>query len=107
MKLIYSLSLLIISFNTYSRDIIVIENVASDDLGILVQSILINKFNLPKELITLKQNQKHCSEHSDAVVSLCINSNEDLEIKKMNSFIVKNSLGVFINQKNFEEGERR
>ena len=107
MKLIFSLLFSLISHYSYSRDIIVIENAAGDDLGQLVQTILIKKFNLPKELIALRQNKKQCSEQSDAIVLLCINSNEDLEIKKMNSFIVKNSLGVFLNQNNVEKGVTR
>lgn len=84
---------------TYSREIILIENQATKEEGQKLESILINKFNLPKELIDLRHEVKICQNNSDAVLHLCLNTVGDLEVRKINEFVVKNSLSVFLNKK--------
>lgn len=90
----------------YARDVILIENLASKEEGLLLQNILIKKFHLPLELITLKNTTTPCESKSDAIVQLCLQENGELIIKKMNQYVVKNSLGVFLNQNN-EDGESK
>lgn len=108
MKLIFSLCLaafiLIPLREACCRDIILVENGASHDTGLLLRKILENKFQLPRKLITLKNIQGHCDEKTEALVHLCLMPNGELKVLKMNQFVVKNSFGIFMNQeKNLEE----
>jgi hypothetical protein len=82
-----------------SREVILIENLGSNDLGIMLENILITKFHLPKELITRKNIQLGCESRTDAIIHLCLRADGELEIKKMDQYVVKNSLGVFLNQR--------
>lgn len=107
MKLIFR-TLLFLSFllggcEVKSREVILIENIGADEVGKLLESILIKKFNLPRELISLRNKSLHCSVNKDAIIHLCLLANGELEIKKINHYVVKNSLGVFLNQA--EEGK--
>ena len=90
--------LFLISSKLHAREVILIENLSSPAEGELVRTILIKKFHLPKELITLKNDEHDCQQKSEAIVHLCLNADGNLEIKKMNQYVVKNSLGVFLNQ---------
>jgi hypothetical protein len=108
MKSIYKtifLSLIISTSNIgLAREVILIENQASSSEGELLVNILVNKFKLPRELITLKNTTFPCQKQSDAIIQLCLETNGELIVKKINQFIVKNSLGVFLDQ---IEGERK
>ena len=102
MKSIYKISifcfLILICPRLFSRDIVLIENLASKSEGELLKSILIKKFHLPPELITLKNISQSCEKRNEAIVHLCLEANGELSIKKMNQYVVRNSLGVFLNQ---------
>jgi hypothetical protein len=102
MKLIFknliSCYLILISPNLFAREIVLIENLATVSEGELLKSILIKKFHIPTELITLKNTNLPCELRSDAIIQLCLREDGELLIKKMNQFVVKNSLGVFLNQ---------
>jgi hypothetical protein len=108
MKLIFNISLLccLIFSSTIAsaREIILIENLATSSEGDLLVNILVKKFRLPKELITLRNTNLPCETKSDAIIHLCLEANGELQVKKMNQYVVKNSLGVFLNQ---GEGEVR
>ncbi|MDD4972801.1 MAG: hypothetical protein PHY93_00540 [Bacteriovorax sp.] len=82
----------------FAREVVLIENLATISEGELLKSILIKKFHLPRELITLKNTSQACEIKSEAIIHLCLEANGELLIKKMNQFIVRNSLGVFLNQ---------
>jgi hypothetical protein len=90
--------LILISPTLFSREIVLIENLATISEGELLKSILIKKFHIPTELITLKNTNLPCELRSEAIIHLCLSVDGELLIKKMNQFVVKNSLGVFLNQ---------
>ncbi len=92
--------------NLHAREIILIENLATTEEGVLLQKILIKNFHLPKVLITLKNINKPCATKTDAIIHLCLLQSGDLQIKKMNQYVVQNSLGAFLNQKESTEGEK-
>lgn len=81
-----------------ARDIIVIENQASIAEGELVKKILNKKFHLPNELIELRMTKLACEKNPEAIIHLCIEKNGELKIAKINQYVVKNSLGSFLNQ---------
>jgi hypothetical protein len=85
----------------YSREVILIENRSSKTDGELLRKILVKKFNLPIELIVLRNIGTDCELHTESIIHLCLDKNGNLEIRKFNKYIVENSLGVFFNQ---EEG---
>ena len=87
----------------FAREIILIENLASVSEGELLKSILIKKFHLPKELITLRNTNKFCEPKSEAIIHLCLETDGELSIKKFNQYVVRNSLGGFLNETNDEE----
>ena len=84
--------------NSFAREIVLIENLATKAEGELLRTILIKKFHLPNELITLRNTNLPCEAKTDAIIQLCIIENGELNILKMNQYVVKNSLGVFLNQ---------
>ena len=92
--------LTIYSINTFARDIILVENLASKDSGELLLKILEEKFNIPKQLIIYKEHISECSKKSEAILQLCMQANGDLDIVKINRFVIENSLSVF-----FDKGE--
>lgn len=90
----------------FAREIVLIENQASLNEGQLLKSILIKRFHIPKELITLKNSSLPCENKTEAIIHLCLESNGELLIKKINRYVVQNSLGVFFNQADeLEKGE--
>ncbi len=107
MKLIYSAItlcyLILISPRAMSREVILIENLATTAEGELLTNILVKKFNIPRELITLKNTNGPCEAKSEAIVHLCLDAEGELQIRRINHYVVKNSLGVFLNQKNEQE----
>jgi hypothetical protein len=80
----------------YSREIVLIENLSSFEEGEVVKKILVQKYKIPKELITLKQNETTCSKNTDSIIHLCIEENGELHVARMNKYVVKNTLGVFM-----------
>lgn len=105
MKLIFNyfiflglLPLILISSPAISREVILIENLATSAEGELLASILTKKFKLPRELITLRNTNQKCEIKSEAIIHLCLLASGELEVRKMNQYVVKNSLGVFLNQ---------
>ena len=81
------------------RDIILVESLAGLESGLLVKKILMRKFQFPEKLITLKIIKNSCEEKSDAIVHLCLLSSGDLQILKLNQYVIKNSFGIFINNR--------
>ena len=81
-----------------SREVILIENIGPEEIGKLLEKILIKKFNLPRELITLRNKSLVCTVNKEAIIHLCLLANGELEVRKINQYVVKNSLGVFLNQ---------
>ena len=102
-KKIFFCCLILNGPNLFAREVVLIENLATTSEGELLKIILIKKFHLPKELITLRNTNKPCEEKSEAIIHLCLETNGELSIKKMNQYIVKNSLGVFLNQNEKQE----
>lgn len=94
-KLIITLAVIIITTNAYARDVILLENLATVQEGEMVMQILQKKFNLPRSLITYK-NKTGCSKTSEAIMQLCLKANGELEIVKMNKFVVEETLAVFL-----------
>lgn len=82
----------------FSREVILIENLATSGEGELLVKILIKKFKLPQELITLRNTNQNCEVRSEAIIHLCLLASGELEVRKMNQYVVKNSLGIFLNQ---------
>ncbi len=95
MKLICSL-ILLFSLNLHARDVILIENKARPDELKMVLKILQEKFNIPKKLITIRSIVNDCAKDSDAIMQLCLKENAELEIVKMNKFVVEKTLRVFL-----------
>ena len=106
MKLIFNLLLFLSLANTsfgHARDIVLIENLSSDEEGEVVKKILNEKYKIPIELISLRLVQKNCSLKSEAIMHICIEENGELKVARMNKFVVRNALGVF--KKNFDVSE--
>lgn len=93
MKLIFSL--LFIS-QSYARDVILIENRAGIEEAQMVMKVLEQKFNIPRKLITVRNIANNCSKDSDAIMHLCVSENAEMEIVKMNKFVVEKTLRVFL-----------
>lgn len=96
-SLFKSLLISLVAINaSFARDIILIENQASVDEGKLLIRILEEKFNIPRKLISYKRISGHCKTTSDAIMQLCLKNNGELEVIKVDRFVVENSIGVFL-----------
>lgn len=93
---LFILNLLVHSASGFSREIVLIENLSSQEEGEVVKNILIKKYKIPQELITLKQNETTCSKNSESILHLCIDENGELKVARMNKYVVRNALGVFM-----------
>jgi hypothetical protein len=89
---------LIQSSITFARDIVLIENQSSKEEGEIVKKILNQKYKIPEELIKLKDIESKCTNNTEAIIHLCIDRNGELNVERMNKFVVKNALEFFMGQ---------
>ncbi len=96
MKFQFKIFLLLALCNSATaRDVILLENMATQKEGEAVVVILQKKFNIPKRLISIK-NKPSCNKTSEAIMHLCLTKEGALEIVKMNKHVVEETLGAFI-----------
>jgi len=88
--------LLLTTYNVHARDVILVENQGGIEQGQLLIKILQEKFNIPRKLITYKNINNECAKESDAIMQLCLKNDGEMEIVKMNKFVIENSLRVFL-----------
>jgi|GEM_PF-806357 len=89
--------ILVSGFEAGARDVVLVESLAGLESGLMVKKILMGKFQFPEKLITLRIIKTNCEANSDAIVHLCLLPSGDLQVLKMNDFVVKNSFGIFMN----------
>lgn len=95
MKLIFSSVLFILIANDLlARDIILVENLATKEEGQMLLKILEMKFKIPHSMLTFKDTQK-CSLKTEAIMHLCLQQNGELDVLKVNRYVVNNSLSSF------------
>lgn len=82
----------------FAREVILVESLAGQELGLLLKKILTDKFQFPEKLITLRIIKTGCETKSDAIVHLCLLASGELQVLKMNEYVVKNSFGIFLNR---------
>jgi hypothetical protein len=101
MKLIFSalLTSLLISQNLAAREIILIEHLDNSEVAKIVKNILITKFQMPDQLIQISAQENTCSEHTEAILHLCILKNGELEIKKINRYVLKTAFNIFLDKR--------
>ena len=105
MKFLFKITLLLqflfLSPSLKAREVILLENLDTDETGNLVIKILEEKFNIPRSLITYKKPNSNCTKKSEAILQLCLKPHAELEIVKIDRFVMENSFDAF-----FQEGER-
>lgn len=89
-------ALLAFSTAAYSRDIILIENQASASEGQMLLKIIQEKFNIPRKLITFRSINRECMKSSDSIMQLCLKPNGEMDIVKINKFVIENTFRVFL-----------
>lgn len=102
MKLIFKLIItasIIFPNLVFSRDVILIEHIDNQDTANLVKQILTNKFQIPKNLIKIYGQESKCTEKTDAILQLCILRNSELEIKKIDRYVLNTAFNIFLEQK--------
>jgi hypothetical protein len=88
-----------------ARDIIIIEHIQNNETAQLVKKILMNKFQLPDRLITINLKTETCSIQNEAILHLCVLKNGELEIKKINKYVLKTAFNVFLDE-NFSKNQK-
>ena len=81
--------------SAYSRDVILIENLASPKEGQMLLRIIHERFNIPKKLITYREIKSECMKSSDAIMQLCLNANGEMDIVKINKIVVAETFRIF------------
>jgi hypothetical protein len=90
----FILLLNLLTSGLYARDIILVENLGPPAGGELLLKILQEKFNIPRKLIHYKMKQS-CEKNSEAIMQLCLKADGEMEIMKMNKYVVEQTLGAF------------
>ena len=98
MKVLFSF-LLLVNVEVWAREVIIIEHVKNESTAEVVKNILINKFQIPTQLIQVKGVLDNCNDKSEAILQLCIMPNGTLEIKKINKYVLQNAFNVFLEKK--------
>lgn len=93
MKLIFSLFLF--SQITWGREIIIIEHIQNNETASMLKNILVTKFQLPEALIKIRSQVDACSIQTDAILHLCVQKDGELEIKKINKYVLKSAFNIF------------
>jgi hypothetical protein len=78
-----------------AREVILLENLSNEESGKMVIKILEEKFNVPLKLITYKRPNGKCTEKSEAILQLCLKADGELDIVKVDRFIMENSFSAF------------
>ena len=94
-KKILVLFMLMNSTASYSRDVILIENLASPEEGQTLLRIIQQKFNIPRKLITYRKVNRECMKNSDAIMQLCLKANGEMDIVKINKFVIEETFRIF------------
>ena len=94
-KSLLFLIILMSSTISHSRDVILIENLASAEEGQMLLKIIQEKFNIPKKLITYRKIKSECVKNSDAIMQLCLKADGEMDIVKINKFVVKETFRIF------------
>ena len=81
--------------NVQARDIILVQNLATSNEGAALIKILQKKFNIPRKIIHYMEVQT-CDKNSDAIMQLCLKQNGEMEILKMNRYVMTQTMGVFL-----------
>lgn len=84
------------STKVFSRDVILIENQGSEESGQMLLKIIQNKFNIPRKLIAYRSVKKDCMKTSEAIMQLCLKADGEMDIVKINKFVVENTFRVFL-----------
>jgi hypothetical protein len=95
-KSILLIAIITLSSITHARDVILLENLATSSEGQVVLKLIQEKFKIPRKLITYRSINNECVKNSEAIMQLCLKSNGELEVVKVNKFAVENSLRVFL-----------
>jgi hypothetical protein len=100
MKLIFSILLTFLLRNScaQARDVVVIEYIKNIESALVTKKILINTFQFPDHFIHIYKQETSCSNKTSAIVQLCILENGELEIRKINQYVLKNSFGIFLDK---------
>lgn len=81
---------------TFARDIILIENQSTLEAGRMLVRVLETKFNMPRKFITYKPISGPCKKNSEAILQLCLRNDGELDIVKIDKFVMENSIGAFL-----------
>ncbi|MEA9357739.1 hypothetical protein SHI21_16025 [Bacteriovorax sp. PP10] len=84
------------STKAFSRDVILIENLATEESGQMLLNIIQKKFNIPRKLITYRSVNKECMKTSDSIMQLCLKANGEMDIVKINKFVIENTFRIFL-----------
>ena len=93
---VFFIFLLILNIKCYGREIILVENLASQMEGEVLKDLLINKFNIPIQLMTFKKAIHTCSHSPESILHICLKENGEIEILKMNKEILEKNLSSVV-----------
>ncbi|MBC7714891.1 MAG: hypothetical protein H7177_16205 [Rhizobacter sp.] len=85
----------LLTTTTHARDIILVENLGTQESGQTLLKILQKKFNIPRKLIHY-MNKQTCEKNSDAIMQLCLKADGEMEIVKINKYVMEQTMGVFL-----------
>lgn len=95
MKLFFSLIFLILFSNTvYSSEAVLLTYLQDQELAAKAQKILINKFYIPKALITMRRTKEPCHRLENVIIHLCFEKDQ-MKILYVNQKEKEEKLGVF------------
>ena len=99
-KILLLISILSSAQMCYSRDVVII----SYDKSMLkveqVRNIIINKLQIPKQLIAIKKNINACEKISSAIIQICVSNNNKITFPILNKKVLAKTFQVFMRKDN-------
>ena len=91
MKLKFNVLILTLFWSSliFPRDYFLITFNENYEMAELVEKILLDKFNIPKEMIQLKRQHRPCLKKKNTIFQACLNDKNEIHFPTINREIIK------------------
>lgn len=95
MKLLFNISFLLLSFSTYSRDIVLVTYKEFPEKAKLVETLLEREIHIPKNLIRLSKREIPCHAEKEASFHICIDASGEMIVLKRDEELAQEAFAIF------------
>lgn len=96
MKLVFSITLLIVSLKSFAVTPILISYKSNEKKANQVQKIISKEIGIPKKLIMVRHQPDPCVKDFDRILHICIDHKNELQMIHQNKDVLVKSFQVFL-----------